>query len=356
MAEGMDQEKTEPASPKRRRDARKKGQVAHSREVPSVLILLGALGVFHFSGTWMMWQVTEFMRGFFQNMGDISLQINTARDLLAVAGGKSFLILLPILLTVFCIGLAANVMQVGFHLSGEAIQPKLSKLNPLKGLKKFVSLKSLSEVIKSILKIMIVGGTAFLVVDAEVGNIPSLLRTSVGDLLLFIGAVAEKIAFYTCLVLILVAIADYAYQKWQFEKELRMSKQEIKDEFKQQEGDPMVRARIRRIQTEMARHRMMESVPDADVVITNPTHFAVALKYDASEMMAPKLVAKGAGVVAQKIKEIAGNADVPIVENKPLARTLFRTVDIGGAIPADLYRAVAEILAYVYQLKNPRRS
>jgi len=354
MSEGKDQEKTEQATPKRREDARKKGQVAHSKEISTVLILLSALGAFHFGGGWMMWSLATFMNGYFSNISEMSLQVSSIQNLTWTVAETFIFIVLPILAAVFVAGLAANLLQVGFHMTGEPLKPKLSKLNPLSGAKKLFSLRSLSELIKSILKIIIVGGTALIVVHTETADIPALLRMSVGDILLFIGQASQKIALFTCLVLILVSLADYLYHRWQFEKDLKMSKHEIKEEHKQQEGDPLVRARIRRIQTEMARHRMMEAVPEADVVITNPTHFAVALKYDAKEMFAPKVLAKGAGFIAQRIKEIAAEADIPIVENKPLARTLFRSVEIGDFIPAELFRAVAEILAYVYQLKRSR--
>jgi len=352
MSEDNAQEKTEQATPKKRKDAREKGQVVQSREVPSVLILLSVLGAFYFSGSGMIRGMTGFMGGFFQNVSNFSVQADSMQTLLLAAAEKTFMMVLPVFAVVVVAGLAANLLQVGFHLTGEPLKPKLSKLNPLKGVKKLISLKSLTELIKSVLKIVIIGGIALLVLNKETASIPSLLQMGVGDILAFVGRVAQKIAFYVCLVLIVVSFADYLYQRWQFEEDLKMSKQEVKEEFKQREGDPMIRARIRRIQTEMARHRMMEAVPEADVIITNPTHFAVALKYDPGEMYAPKVIAKGAGFIAQRIKEIAGEADIPIIENKPLAQTIFRSVDIDHYIPADLYRAVAEILAYVYNLKK----
>ena len=353
MADGKDQEKTERATPKRRKDAREKGQVVHSKEIPSVLILLSVLGVFHFGGTWMIWSLTRFTRGFFQNLNGISLETASAPHLMRSFAGTFFFLILPVFCAVLAAGLVANILQVGFHLTDQPLKPKLSKLDPVKGIQRLVSLRSLVELIKSILKIGIVGATAWVVFQSEAAGIPSLMRMEVGDILLFTGRVSQKIAFFACLVLILISLSDYLFQRWQFEKDLRMSKQEIKEEFKQREGDPMIRARIRRIQTEMARHRMMELVPEADVVITNPTHFAVALKYKPEEMFAPKVIAKGAGFVAQRIRQIAGQAGIPVVENKPLAQTLFKSVQIGGYIPSELYRAVAEILAYVYGLRRP---
>ena len=352
MAEDKDQEKSEPATPKKREDARKKGQVAQSREIPTVIILFSALGFFYFSGSWMILNLTGFLRGFYQNIFEIPLGMSSAHSFLFAIAEKIFWLILPFFSVVLVAGLAANLMQVGFHISEDALKPKLSKLNPLKGMKKFVSLHALSEIIKSVLKILIIGGTAIIVINSELDGIPPLMRMGIGDILTFLGLASQKIVFYTCLVLIILSLADYIYQRWEFEKNLKMTKQEIKDEYKQSEGDPMVRARIKRLQTEMARHRMMESVPEADVIVTNPTHIAVALKYDPKEMAAPKLIAKGADLVAQRIKEIARETDIPVVENKPLARTIFRSVELEGYIPADLYKAVAEILAYVYNLKN----
>jgi len=183
---------------------------------------------------------------------------------------------------------------------------------------------------------------------------PELILCSVVDILAFTGWVAFKICLGACVTLIVLAALDYAYQRWEYEKSLRMTKQEVKDEYKQTEGDPNVKARIRSIQLETARRRMMEAVPEADVVITNPTHLAVALRFDAHKMAAPCVVAKGSGYVAERIKQIAEEHHVPIVENKPLARTLVKTVDIGDVIPVELYKAVAQILAYVYRLKGRR--
>jgi flagellar biosynthetic protein FlhB len=207
------------------------------------------------------------------------------------------------------------------------------------------------EVAKAVFKIVIVGGMAYATLFKEMDNIPALVELEISQIIAFMGHVALRLGYYTCLVLMVLAGIDYLFQIWQHERDLRMTKQEIKDEHRQYEGDPMVRSRIRAVQREMAMKRMMEAVPDATVVITNPTHFAVALKFDRS-MPAPKVVAKGAGHIAQKIKSLAIENDVPVIEQKPLARALYKNVDIDQYIPADLYHAVAEILAYVYRLKG----
>ena len=232
------------------------------------------------------------------------------------------------------------------------MRPKLNKLNPISGMKKFVSLKALVELVKSIFKVLLVGGIAYGVIRTETVKFPGLMQQEVGDILIFIGKLSFKVFFFVCLALIILAVLDYIYQRWQYEEDLKMTKQQVKDERKQQEGDPKVKSRIRKVQLEMASRRMMEAVPEADVVITNPVHLAVALQFDAAKMIAPVVVAKGAGHLAERIKEIARNHQVPIVEDKPLAQALHKMVEIGEYIPVELYRTVAEVLAYVYRLKG----
>jgi flagellar biosynthetic protein FlhB len=265
---------------------------------------------------------------------------------------KLFSILIPFFVPILIAGIAGNVGQVGFEMHSEPLRPKLNKINPVAGLKKFVSVRSLVELAKSIMKLLIIGGISYGLIKAEMRGFPLLMQQGVGEILLFIAQVAFKILFFVCLALIILASLDYIYQRWQFEQSIKMTKQEVKDERKQVEGDPKVKSRIRKAQLELAAHRMMEAVPEADVVITNPVHLAVALKFEASEMMAPTVIAKGAGHIAERIKEIANAHQVPVIEDKPLAQTLFKIVEIGEFIPVELYRAVAEILAYVYRLRG----
>jgi flagellar biosynthetic protein FlhB len=353
MPESSGQERTEKATPKRRQEARKKGQVAQSREIPSVLILMTALGFFYFAGFWMFGSLSQIVSGVYGQLDTLRLNAVSEVGALSVDIFKKLLfILLPFLLPILIAGLAGNIGQIGFEMHGEPLQPKLTKLNPISGLKRFVSLRSLVELAKSIIKILVIGGIAFGIVKKETTALPALMQQEVVDILFFIGKVAFKIFFFVCLALIILAVLDYAYQRWQYEQSLKMTKQEVKDERKQSEGDPKVKGRIRRVQLELARRRMMEAVPQADVVITNPVHLAVALKFDASKMVAPTIVAKGSGHIAERIKEIARNHQVPIVENKPLAQALHKMVEIGEFIPVELYRAVAEVLAYVYRLKG----
>lgn len=352
MAEGnQDQEKTEQPTPKRREEAKKKGQVAKSQEVASVTILFACLIFFYFNSTGMFEQVLDMMRWMFRESGSITINSANIQALMVGFIYRMFILLFPLFMVVVAAGMIANYLQVGFMFSTESIQPKLSKIDPIKGFQKFFSLKTLVELVKNIFKISVVGFIAYLVIKGEIKGLFPLMEQSVWGILTFIGGVAFKMVFVTCMALIVMAILDYVYQKWEFEKDLKMSKQEVKDEFKQTEGDPLVKARIKRLQREAARHRMMTNVPTADVVITNPTHIAVALKYDQEEMFAPKVVAKGRGFIAERIKEIARENGVTIVENKPVAQVLYKIVEVDEMIPENLYRAVAEILAYVYGLK-----
>lgn len=351
MAEGSDQEKTEPASPKKRQEARKKGQVAQSREIPSVAVLLAALTVFYFGGGWMFGQLTDLTQFILRQAADVPLDVESTHTLLWTLFQRIILVLAPLMGIVAVVGVASNVAQFGFMLTGESITPKLSKLNPLNGFKRLFSLRSGIELVKSVFKVMIIGGMAYGTLKGEIQAIAALTELGIAGILDYMGTVSLKLGFYTCLILMVLAGLDYVFQRWQHERDLRMSKQEVKDEYKQREGDPMVRSRIRAAQREMAMRRMMAAVPEATVVITNPTHLAIALKFDRS-MQAPMVVAKGAGHVAERIREIAGRHDIPIVEQKPLARTLFKQVEIGQFIPAELYHAVAEILAYVYRLRG----
>ncbi len=352
MPEKNDQERTERATPKKRAQARKKGQVAQSREIPSAAILIGATAVFYFWGSTMVGRFTRFMHYFYQNIGTMDVQQSTIPVLFWQITQQVFWMLFPLLAAIVLVALAANVAQIGFLIIEEPFTFKFSKLNPIEGIQRLFSLRSLAELVKSLLKMVFVGMVAFAMVKGRVGVMPSLIETGVGGILAFFGQVAFRVCAYTCLAMIVLAAMDYAFQRWQYEKDLRMTKQEIKEEFKQTEGDPKIKSRIRAIQLEMARRRMMDQVPEATVVITNPTHLAVALQFDATSMAAPQVVAKGAGYVAERIRDLAVEHGVPIVEQKPLARSLFKSVDIGAFIPADLYQAVAEVLAYVYRLRE----
>ena len=351
MAGENDQEKTEQATPKKREDARKKGQIAQSREIPSVLVLLSGLSFFYFAGNWLFSQLSDIPKIVFGQLYYSVFTPETIHILIISLFKKVMFFLLPLMGTVMVAGVLGNLIQNGFFVSSEKLTPQFSKLNPFTGLKRLVSLRSLMESVKSIFKVIIIGGIAYLLLRGELDSIPGMVNFPIMDMLGFLGRASLKIGYYTCLVLIILAVLDYLFQRWQYEKDLRMTKQEVKDEYKQREGDPTVKSRIKSAQREMAMKRMMNAVPDASVIITNPTHLSVAIKFDRN-MYAPMVVAKGAGHIAMRIREIAGDNDVPIMENKPLARALYKDVEIGHYIPADLYHAVAEVLAYVYRLKG----
>lgn len=355
MAQDSGMDRTEKPTAKKLADARKKGQIAQSREIPSAMILMTSLAVFYFGGRAMAQQLTDLMRisfrnlggGWIQNAGSINLMMGWLFD-------QTLSVLMPLMIALLVTGIVANVAQFGFNLKEDMLAPDFKKLNPISGVKRLISLKSFVELMKSIFKIGFVGLIAYLMLRGELMTIPSLIHMEVIETAAYMGEVAFKIAFFVCLGLIILATADFAYQRWQHQKDLMMTKQEIKEEHKQSDGDPQVKSRIRSMQMEMAQRRMMDAIPSADVVITNPTHFAIAIKFDPEKMAAPQVVAKGADYIALRIREIAAEHDVPMVENKPLAQTLFRSAEIGDFIPEELYRAVAEVLAYVYRLKGIR--
>ena len=250
--------------------------------------------------------------------------------------------------------LVVNIMQVGFLFSGEAILPKAERIDPVAGLKRLLSKRSLMELLKSLMKIGLVGYVCFYTIRQSVPELATLSDRGVSDVFHYLSDIGFRIGLRAGLILLLVAVIDYAFQRYEYEQSIKMTLEEFKREMREMEGDPMLRARIRSVQREMAQRRMMEAVPEAEVVVTNPTEYAVALKYKPEEMNAPVVVAKGRRLIAQKIREIAEQHGIPIVEDPSLARALFAQVELGHAIPDNLYRAVAEILAYVYRLNRKK--
>jgi len=354
MPQGSDQEKSEQATPKRLQEMREKGQVAKSREVPSAVILIASLLIFYFLGSAMIKDFMELMEWSFANSARFELRSGNFNWLLLELFRRGIKIVAPLFVALMVAGLLSNIVQVGFLFSTKAIAPKFSKLDPLKGFGRMVSKQALVELIKSLFKIAVVGCVTYFTVKGELNQIIPLMDKEIWSIMTYIGSVCFKILLRTCWVLIVLAVIDYVFQKWDYMQEAKMTKQEVKDEFKQREGDPLIKSRVRQAQREMAKRRMMEAVPKADVVITNPTHLAIALEYNTQNMSAPQLTAKGSRLMAERIKAIAQENNIPIVENKPLAQALFKGVEIGQEIPAVFYKAVAEVLSYVYQLKNKR--
>jgi len=345
-------EKTEDASDRKLSKAREDGQVAKSTEIPSVFVLLGGVVALWASAVYMYNNVLAvFHYDFnFERIPDFT-QVEMV-ELLAVHGQKMLMICLPLFAGVYVMALLSNVAQVGFAISWKAISPKFSKLNPISGFKQKFSSRAVVEMVKNLAKIAVISMVTYYAIKGELNNINRLYDNSIGQILLYLLDISFWIFIKVCLIMMVVALLDYAYQKWKFLEDQKMTKKEVKDETKQTEGDPMVKSRIRQLQYEAARKRMMADVPEADVVVTNPTRLAVALKYDGKTMDAPRVIAKGAGPVAKNIRRIARENEIPLVEDKQLARNLYSHVDIGGDVPLEYYQAVAELLAYVYKLKN----
>ncbi|MBI5233275.1 MAG: flagellar biosynthesis protein FlhB [Deltaproteobacteria bacterium] len=347
-------ERTEKATPRKRHEAREKGQVAKSKEISSAVVLFAGLGVFYFFGDSIVINTRTVVSDYIAQSGGFELSEANSQVFFKKVIGDMLLIMAPFVILPLA-GLAANIAQVGFLFTAEPLKPKFSRLNPIEGTKKLFAVSALVELVKSLLKLSVVGYMAYAALSGEIANMVGMIGVDTAGLLMYLGQASFKVLVMTSWVLIVIAALDYGYQFWEHERNLRMTKHEIKEEHKDIEGQPMVKARIRSLQRKLARQRMMQEVPKATVIITNPTHVAVALKYEQGQMKAPLVVAKGAGLVAQRIKEIAKESGVPAIENKILARILWKTCEIGLEIPSSLYTAVAEVLAYVYKLKARRK-
>jgi flagellar biosynthetic protein FlhB len=344
-------EKTEAPSAKRRDDFRKKGQIAQSKEVQTAALftIILLFWIFYLPTFWN--GLTEILFFIFQSSGEYEITPSSVMSLATFLLQKLGLLIAPLFLLVLLIGFFSSVFQFGWLLTAKPLTPDFSKLNPISGMARFVSKKSFIEVIKSLLKVLVVGWIGYSTVLDNFAEALILVDTPVAITIDYLGRIATLILAKVCAVLILIAFLDFLFVKWEMEEKMKMTKQELKEEFKQSEGDPHIKAQIRSIQQEMARKRMMADVPNADVIVTNPTHISIAIRYDSKEMAAPVIIAKGADLVAMKIREIARKHDIAIVENPPVAR-LLHNLDIGANIPEDLFKAVAEILAHVYSLKG----
>lgn len=351
FAEG---EKTEKATPKKRREAREEGQVFQSKEISSVFILLISFLAFNILGKFILKNLIELMKylfSSFQNLDDIFTQDNIRIKFLSIIA--VFLkVSSPILITTYFASLIINYLQVGFLFTTKPLEPKFSRINPIEGFKRIFSKKAFVELGKSIIKILLIGYVAYSFIKKRIGILVNLPSMAPIQILKNFSNLSFQFGIRILGVLLVVSALDYFYQWWDYEKNLMMSKEELKEEFKQTEGDPLVKSKIKEKQRKMAFNRMMQEVPKADVIVTNPTHIAVALKYDQELNFAPIVVAKGADIIAENIKKTGKENSIPIVENKPLARAIYETVDVGDIIPEELYETVAEVLAYVYSLKD----
>tara|TARA_R110001599_G_scaffold148579_1_gene332304 strand:+ start:260 stop:1426 length:1167 start_codon:yes stop_codon:yes gene_type:complete len=347
-----DQEKTEEATPRRREKAREEGQVPRSRELNTFLLLLGGVIGLWSMGNMLYDQLGMVMEQAFlferrQAMESTPMLVN-ALDL----GQRTLFAMTPLFLLLAVIALVAPGLMGGWLISGKSMQPKFSKLDPIKGVKRIFSTQALIELAKAIAKSVLVGGVAATFLYYNIGKFMALKDQSIQEALANALTMAAQAAGIMVLMLIVVILIDVPFQLWDNAKKLRMSQEEIKREHKESEGDPQVKARIRQQQQAMARGRMMSKVPQADVIITNPTHYAIALVYQEGSMGAPRLVAKGADAVAARIREIGAEAGVPRLEAAPLARALYHHVDLEAEVPAELYTAVAEVMAWAYRLKQ----
>lgn len=354
MAEDKDN-KTEQASEKRKADARLEGNIAVSRDVTTAAMQVAGVGLLFFLVRPGVQQLTDVIRvglsRSFDRVVQASLTVDQIHSLVVQVSITTILLMLPFLGGLALAGVGASLAQTGFVWKS-SLPFDISRLNPMKGFSRLVSLRSLSELIKAVLKISVIAGIGVSVLRGEIGRLPELVQYDVWGIVTVMGWLTLKVAASVTGAIVVVAGADYFYQRYEWERSLRMSHAEVKEERRNSEGDPQIKSRVRSMQREMMKKRMMAAVPKADVVVTNPTHLAVALKYDSACSGAPIVVAKGAGHLAERIREVARQHGVSVVENKFVARTLYRLVDIGKEIPADLYRAVAEILAFVYRARG----
>ncbi len=348
FAEG---EKTEDATPQKKQEARKKGQVAKSTDLSQVstllvgIIVLRMLFKFYYEVLYRYFTVT------FMELDMKSFSIEKLDEI----GIKALIVMItvvsPVLLSILIAGLITNYMQVGFLFTTEPLKPSFEKINPIKGLKNLISLKKIVELFKSIIKLVIIGVYAYTVIKSNIVKLLKIPYKGFFESFTMVFMVAYNIAIKITMSLFIVALLDYFYQKWEFNKSLKMSKQEIKEEFKQTEGDPQIKSKMRAMQRELLKKKMIQDVPDATVIITNPTHLSIALKYK-DGMRAPIMIAKGADHLAMKIREIAKENNIPILENKLLARALYKSLEPGDEVPEEYYKAVAEVLRYVFNQKK----
>lgn len=354
MAEGGDEEKTEDPTPKKREEAFEKGNVPFSREVGSFLMLFFLALIVAWYSPGIMRGTRNLLTSFIAEADNMAVdRAGVSAIMRELAFGSITVLIVPLIGSVI-VALAAGFMQNGIMFSAESIKPKFSKISPLAGLKRLFSMRSAVEFIKNVSKITLVGVVGFMAVFPELKGLEQLPSDSAYAMLLFLAKLGTRLTVGIAIAMFFVALFDLVYQRFQHTKSLRMTKQEIKDEYKQSEGDPVIKQRLRALRQEKAKQRMMAEVPKSDVVITNPTHFAIALSYRPSENKAPVVVAKGQDMIALKIREIAEENDVPVIQNPPLARALFNSTELEEEIPLIHYEAVAKIISYVYQLKGKR--
>lgn len=344
-------DKTEAPTPRRRQEAREEGNLARSQDLTGGVMLLGAVLLLAAFGERMLQTLLVLVNSMLAGSGADITRIDDLPRLWAIAGRMGLELAAPVCLGLAVLGVLSGLLQVGFMMSGKPLMPKFSKISPLRGFSQLFSARGGVRFGMSLVKVAAVSTFAVICIQQDLPMLLALIRLDMEPLLAAASGLVWSLALKIAVLLLVLGILDYAYQRWQHEQDLKMSKQEIKEEFKRMEGDPLVKQRRAKIARQMAMQRMAYDVPKADVIVTNPTHFAVALKYD-DDMAAPKVIAKGADYMAMRIRQIAAAHGIPVVERPPLARALYKTVEVGQQIPSQFYAAVAEILAYVYRLSG----
>jgi len=348
-------DKTEKATSKKKRDAREDGNILKSSDMNNAFMLLLMFGILKISSTGIASSIQNSIVNYVGGSYMLeSITVNDASKILANVFISIAQILSPILIFGCIGGLLINLLQTRFYFSTKTLKVKMEKLNPIEGFKRIVSVRAAVEMLKAIVKVVIMSVVLYQEVIKSFGKLPSMMMLDIKQSWGLIAELAMGVAFKASLALLILAVMDYLFQWWQYEKDLKMTKQEIKDEYKLMEGNQEVKAFIKQKQRQMSMLRTMQAVPNADVIITNPTHYAIALKYDEKLHSAPIVIAKGRDFVAQKIKELAKQRGIELVENRPLAQSLYINCDVGEHIPEDLYKAVAEILAYVFKMKKSK--
>ena len=348
--------KTEKATPKKKQDERKKGNAFQSRDVVSVAVLIVGFVLISKLGGFIMTQVKELYMGNLTKMSGLhELSIPTCLQIMKEAMITYFASTIPILVVLAITGIVMTGAQTGFLVSGDLIKFKYSRISFIEGMKRMMSVRSLVQLVKSLIKVAVILWVIYTSVQDLMIVTPDMLNTSLDSNISFMLDRIMSIVYKICLIFVAVAVLDFAYQKYDYELKLRMTKQEVKDEYKQTEGDPFIKGKIKEKQRKMSMNRMIQQVPNADVIVRNPTHFAIALKYDINNDQAPIVLAKGQDFMAKRIIDVAMKNKILITENKPLARSLYEMVEVNDYIPGELYQAVAELMAWVYSNKKGKK-
>ncbi len=346
------EEKTEKATPKKRRDARKEGEVLQSKEIITAVSVLGLFGSMRLFMGFVTENILAYTASVYERIGSTQINQDNIMSIFVEMITIFAITVGPICAVAMLLGIIPTIAQTRGLFTMKALRPKFSRLNPLSGIKKLFSMQAVVGIVKGLIEVIVIGYVIYSEVAARIPRFIALMNAGVMQGMTYTLLSVFDLVMLICILLVFVAAADFLFQWWQFEKKLKMSKQEIKEEYKQTEGDPQIKSKIKQKQQQMAMARMMQDVPGADVVVRNPTHFAVALKYDQDKNKAPQVVAKGKDYLALRIVKIAEENDVYLVEDPPLARLLYSTVDVGREIPVELYNAVAEVLTVVYRAKN----